>query len=55
MIEKNIMPPPSSTSSGQSEDATSDCDTSTHTRFGEYHGENIDEFDHIEGCLVLSL
>lgn len=55
MIEKNIMPPPSSTSSGQSEDDTSDCDTSTHTCSGEYHGENIDEFDHIEGCLVLSL
>ncbi|CAH1434533.1 unnamed protein product [Lactuca virosa] len=48
MIEKYIMPPPSSTSSGQSEDDTSDCDTSTQTGSGQYHGENIDEFDHIE-------
>ncbi|CAH1449104.1 unnamed protein product [Lactuca virosa] len=48
MIEKNIMPLSLSILSGQSENDTSDCDTSTHTPSGQSHGENIDEFDHME-------
>ncbi|CAH1447045.1 unnamed protein product [Lactuca virosa] len=48
LIEKNIMPPPSSTSAGLSEGDTFDCDTSTHSQYGHSHGENIDELDHME-------
>ncbi|CAI9294513.1 unnamed protein product [Lactuca saligna] len=39
LIEKNIMPPPSSTSPRLSEGDTSDFDTSTHSGHGKSHGE----------------
>ncbi|XP_042752338.1 uncharacterized protein LOC111906175 [Lactuca sativa] len=39
LIEKNIMPPPSSTSPRLSEGDTSDFDTSTHSGHGQSHGE----------------
>ncbi|CAI9276017.1 unnamed protein product [Lactuca saligna] len=48
LIEKNIMPPPLSTSSGRSHGDTSECGTSNHTHSGQSHDENMDIYDDMQ-------